>query len=170
MNHIINRKSLLAFGKRLSLAFTLVAAVGCGGGDDDAPAQIVEPEDFLGIWSYTSGDVRVECPGAPAVTIDLADIGETERFELGTESDLVVVDSEDDCLLAIDVQGNRAVALAGQTCSYVDEDGEHITESMTSYSFTLTGTTAQEAAQMTVEMADSGITCAGSINARLEKL
>jgi len=170
MSYSINCRSLLTAGRRLSIALALVAAAGCGGGDDDSPAQTVEPEDFVGTWSYKSGQLRIECPGAPAITIDMAGAGETERIELGTESDLIVLDQDGECPLALNLEGNRAVAAAGQSCSYIDEDGEHVTETLMSYSFTLSGSTAQETGQMTVDMVESGATCGASMNAGLEKL
>jgi hypothetical protein len=118
---------------------------------------------FLGTWQLTSGDQDLSnCtnPNADGDTLEPTTIQIV--FTMGTTSDLVGTYQGQDssgCSFKVNVSGNVATALPNQTCTEVGTSETDLL-SLASYSFTLSGTASDEAANGTItDENDPSITC-----------
>lgn len=74
--------------------------------------------DFAGTWTYNTGaSGTISCPTGN----DTLDLGGNEEFRPGTDSDLVVI-SSNGCNIKMNINGNHADAIPGQSCS-TTQDG-----------------------------------------------
>ncbi len=74
-------------------------------------------DKFMGTWTFDSGSIT-GTPGCMGVNVDLT--GETLTLIKGTTSDLVstLQSAFGTCTLSLDVSGNVASAVAGQSCMF----------------------------------------------------
>lgn len=88
---------------------------GVVGVDAGAPSGDSKLAPFLGSWSSNNGAVTLRCPGEPEQTGTLpSDI----VLEPGRSSDLEL--KELACALKLNVNGNKATLVGGQTCTHTD--------------------------------------------------
>jgi hypothetical protein len=118
---------------------------------------------FLGTWQLTSGQQDLSnCtnPNADGNTLEATTIQLV--FTVGTTSDLVGKyqgQGSSGCSFNVNVSGNVATALPNQTCTEVGTSETDLL-SLASYTFTLSGTASDEAANGTItDEADTSITC-----------
>jgi hypothetical protein len=126
---------------RTMILMTLLAFVaGCGGASDSSFADGGQADGvdrlapFLGSWKLVSGTFTVTCPNKPPTTQQATS---DDSFQRGTTSDLLLADPE--CPLNLNVSGNVATAVAGQSCS-----SSGVTLMVQSYTFTIDGNTGTE--------------------------
>lgn len=123
--------------------------------------------DFEGTWTYNPGSSgTISC----STGNDTLDLGGNEEFRGGTDSDLVVVSSTG-CNIKLNINGNRADAVPGQSCSAV-QDG--VTRTMTFNSATYTADDNDMlsfAAQGTIRLMGPGgeATCTMALSGTLVK-
>lgn len=140
-------------------ALVSLLCLGCGGGDGENLDQ------FVGTWQYTSGTVTTNC-GSGSTTEQQS--GNTV-FSKGITSDLVSV--ADQCTFKLEVTGNTASTAAGQTCAVV-ESGVNFTLTVTAYTFTVSGTVADESFSATLQAAGGTgvINCTLTSTAKMQKV
>ena len=119
---------------------------GCGGDDDD------NLDRFVGAWNYTSGTVTAQCPDQPA---RIGKLEGTVSLNKGTSSPLVWVD--DGCILALDVDGNRATVRSGQQCKRTAKSSS-ITTTFGAYTFTVNGAVADVGGSATTTLSSGTVT------------
>jgi hypothetical protein len=110
------------------------AGPGCGG-DEDTTAG------FLGEWQFTSGTVNTQCPAAGVNQTDQL-AGDKWRISKGVDSPLAYSDASTNCVWKMNINGNVANVMSGQSCMFTDQ-GTTITAQYTAGTITVTGTTAQ---------------------------
>jgi hypothetical protein len=121
---------LLTFLSTASLA-------GCGGGDDAGGGTGA----FIGMWQYTSGTSNTSCPMIGVnETSQLA--GEKVPIAKGIDSPLVYSETNTNCSWKMNVSGNVATIISGQSCTFMD-NGVSFTGTYSAGTFTITGTTGQ---------------------------
>jgi hypothetical protein len=83
---------------------SIVAVAACAGSDST---------EFTGTWTYNTGaSGTISCPTGN----NTLNLGGNEEFRPGTDSDLVVI-SSDGCNIKMNINGNHADAIPGQSCS-----------------------------------------------------
>jgi hypothetical protein len=103
----------------LLLAATLVLGAWSSG---DGASRGSDTSKFIGTWTYQDGSAIVlQCPGAPAQTIDLSKVPPADKpgfftFSAGSGEVIDEVDARG-CQYTWDVSGDVATASPGQSCS-----------------------------------------------------
>ena len=144
---------------RLSVPFFLVASLAACGSSGGT--------DFTGTWTYNTGaSGTISCPSGN----DTLDFTGNEEFRDGTDSDFVVV-SSNGCNLKVNVDGNRADAIPGQSCA-TTSGGVTTTITFNSLSYTADHDTLAFAAAGTINLMGPGgeATCTLSASATLHKV
>ena len=122
---------------------------GADAGGDAAPSPATDassadggqgdPAIFIGVWEYDNGQEKLECPGSAPLMGDLTQA--VLVFEMGNDAPLLLTSPT--CTLRLDVEGNKTVLRAGQTCT-----GQIGTTPVTfrpqTFAFEVTGQTAQQ--------------------------
>lgn len=122
---------------------------------------------FSGTWTYNMGSsVTITCPGRSST----AALAGNEEFRDGTDSDLVLV-SRNGCNLKIDLSGDRADVVPGQSCVEI-ENGVTETTTFNTASYTLQGDMLSFNLAGTVRLLGPGgdVTCTFSGSATLRKV
>jgi hypothetical protein len=88
-----------------------LCATGCG----------PTPNSFKGVWTYSSGALSTTCTvnGQPAASN--SEPKGNEVLSGGTDTDLVLLDPSG-CNLKLDVAGNQATAVPGQSCTVTNNN------------------------------------------------
>jgi hypothetical protein len=116
---VVTRRLLMI--SQLGLLLTATLALGAWNGGDGS-SQESDTSKFIGKWTYQAGSAIVlQCPGAPAQTIDLSKVPPADQpgfftFSAGSGEVLDEVDARG-CHYTWDVSGDVATATPGQSCS-----------------------------------------------------
>jgi hypothetical protein len=133
------------------------AALGCGGDGDNLA-------EFVGTWTYNDSNVTFVCPGGTEMPFPL----DLKAFHLGIKSDLVDLSSI--CGYRFDVKDKVASIQQGQSCALLDNNGDPVTESPTSWTFTLNSATTAEETLTTAATFIDGTVCTISGTSHLDKI
>jgi hypothetical protein len=139
-----------------SPAFALLLSA-CGGSD--------EVDQFVGTWMYNSGSTAaVTCPNGGNNT---ATIVGNDQFSNGVDTDLVVIDP-DGCNFKLNVNGNRAEYVPGQSCTVQDPTTGAIKITVNSSAYTL----SQDVLSLSSagSMVVSGANCTFTLTGTLKKI
>ncbi len=143
------------------LAVTIhVSACVTADDDDDGNG---DAGSFRGAWAYNPGSTgSITCPGGQPVSFPVKGI---EVFTKGVTTGLVVVD--EDCNYNVNVTGNRAEGLPGQTCTTPNEEGSN-TWTFTSGTYTLSN--GALSMMRAGSVSEDGTTCTFTVMGTLKKL
>jgi hypothetical protein len=139
------------------VVFVLALAAGCGSNSNSTTSSDGGADGFVGVWTFSSGQIVPNCSGLQVSNFDLT--GDTVTIEKVDTShvQMVVNASGLQCNIAFALSGSTAQASQGQSCT-ATFDGQ--TATITVKSWTLTEASGTLTSVMTGSASVSVFTCA----------